>query len=130
MTKEQPLYLRLYFEAHLTELARLVGYDGLSDEGRDKALPLLEKYGRIKMEEAQRLLLDYDKDAKRYSLTPEVRKLCFQLLGIPPELAEEFSRPPAGALPLGGPATPSPNGVTDSVPKKRTRKKGGERHES
>jgi hypothetical protein len=128
MTKEQPLYLRLFFEPHFSDLVRIVGYDGLAEEQRDKALPLLEKYGHQKMDEAQRLLLDIDKDAKRYTLKPEVRKLCTQLLGIPPERAAEFDCPPAGALPLSGPATPSPNGPTDPVPKKRIRKKKGEAH--
>ena|ERR1700732_404353 len=127
MTKEQPLYLRLYFEPQFTDLARIVGYDGLPEDQRDKALPLLEKYGRQKMDEAQRLLLDNDKDAKRYTLKPEVRKLCVQLLGLPPELAEQFARPPAGTLPLSGPAQvpSSSDGAADGKPKKRIRKKGG-----
>jgi hypothetical protein len=132
MRNEPPLYIRLYREAHLFELARIVGYDGLPEEERDKALPLLEKYGRQKMDEAQRLLLDNDKDAKRYTLKPDVRKLCWQLLGPPPEKQHELSLPPAGALPLTPPesiATESTNGVLPSRPKK-PRKKKGEAHAS
>jgi hypothetical protein len=133
MTKEQPLYMRLYFEPQLTELARIVGYDGVTEEERAKVLPLFEKYGGLKMTDAQRLLLDYDEDAKRYRLKSDVRKLCWQLLGPPPEMAEELLRPPAGALPLTAPAQAPPSlsdGTAVPAPKKRARKKKGARDES
>lgn len=119
MTKRAPLAVRLYFEPHLSELARLIGYAGVhKDEAREPAKLLLERFGREKMEAAQRELLDFNQTTNRFTLKPAVRAACWQLLGPPPEQRDHFERPAQAPPPL------SANG-TSIPPRQRTRRRGG-----
>jgi hypothetical protein len=88
MVREQPLSLRLYFQPHLYELAQALGYRGLPvPAAKEKVRALAEKYGKQKMQAASKELvrIDPSTDPPKARLKDEVRKLCWQLLGPPPE---------------------------------------------
>jgi hypothetical protein len=92
--KDQPLCIRLYFHEPLYALARLIGYEGLPlPQLKERARPLLEKHGKEKMDRAAAELVRIDRttDPPTARLKDEVRKLCWQLLGPPPEGAGEAS---------------------------------------
>jgi hypothetical protein len=85
MAKE-PLGVRLYFQAHLHELAQLVSYGGIRSSALKEKLPGLEAaHGARKVAEALSELTVTDEKAGVVSLTPQARKACWQLLGPPPE---------------------------------------------
>jgi hypothetical protein len=87
MRKDQPLSIRLYLHEPLYALARIVGYGGLPvPEVRERARPLLEKYGKETMNRAAGELVDFDTstDPPTARLKGPVRRLCRQLLGPPP----------------------------------------------
>lgn len=53
MARAQPLWYLLYFEPLFTELARLIGYDGIAyDDACDKAKPLGERFGKEHVQRA------------------------------------------------------------------------------
>jgi hypothetical protein len=80
-----PLLIRLYFDASLYELARIVGYQGLTLEGaRERVKPLEDQYGRERMEKAANELLVIDTEENTVRLTDEARRCCYQLLGPAP----------------------------------------------
>jgi hypothetical protein len=82
------LALRLYFHEPLYALARIVGYEGRSvPEVKERSRALLDKYGKEKMDRAAAELVHIDRstDPPTARLKEEVRKLCWQLLGPPPE---------------------------------------------
>ncbi len=84
MPKRQPLCVRLYFEPHLTELVRLIGYDSLPvPEAKERMGPLVEKYGKEKINAAIKELLETDgsQEPPLARLKPTVRKAAWQLLG-------------------------------------------------
>jgi hypothetical protein len=83
---EWPLWHKIYSNPLYTELARLIGYNGLSaEEAHQKARPLGEKYGIPAVQEAADQLFRFDAEKNLLMLTDEARKCCFQLLGPPPE---------------------------------------------
>lgn len=83
MAKRIPLSVRIYFEPHLTELVRLIGYDTYRlDEARGRLAPLVDKYGREKINRAAKEVLAMDAATAR--LNPVVRRAAWQLLGPPP----------------------------------------------
>ena len=92
MAREQPLSVRLYFHPHLYELARALGYQGLPvPAAREKLRALADKYGKAKMRAASKELvrIDPSTDPPTARLKDDVRKLCWQLLGPPPEPGAE-----------------------------------------
>src|SRR4051812_13707993 len=87
MARTKPLYLRLYHEPHLSDLTRLIGYDGLPvPEAKERLRPLNERYGEQKMKAAAGELLEVDssREPPLARLKDPVRKLAWQLLGPPP----------------------------------------------
>lgn len=96
MPKKQPLSVRIYFERHLTELVRLVGYDTLTlDEARARLAPLVERYGKDVTNRAAREVLE--KEAGCVRLSPAVRQAAWQLLGPPPANVAPASEPDPAA---------------------------------
>jgi hypothetical protein len=94
MSKEHPLAVRLYLHEPLYGLARIVGYSGLPvPEVRERARPLLEKYGKEAMNRAASELVFWDTstDPPTARLKDNVRRLCRPLLGPPPEGLERES---------------------------------------
>lgn len=92
MPKDTPLWYKLYFHPPYYELARLIGYEGLpAPEVLRQARPLVERYGKDRMNEASRDLVRIDSrtDPPTARLTEEARRLCRQLLGPPPDTAAE-----------------------------------------
>src|SRR5437016_5933979 len=82
--KRKPLYLRLYFQSHLTEVVQLLGYDDMPFEVcRERLKPLIKKYGEEKIADACEELLEIDSDKQAHvaRLKADVSKLAFQLLG-------------------------------------------------
>jgi hypothetical protein len=119
MTKEQPLYLRLYRQPQYYELARIVGYAGLSvSEAQVQSEPLLKQYGATEMNRVSQELLDIDQSATPPTarLKAAVRQLCWQLLGPPLEQRADFER--------GAQAPPPLSNGEPAAPPKRRRKKG------
>src|SRR5258708_18097098 len=82
----EPLYLRLFYQSHLTDLVRLFGYSEIPDEeARKKLKPIVEKYGKKKMEAAveEIVFIDDTKSPAVARLTDHARKLALQILGSP-----------------------------------------------
>lgn len=96
-SKRQPLSIRLYQDEALQAIARLVGYSGqpypMSEEETKR---LYERFGKERIAAAADELVDYDSAAKVARLKPDVRKLCFGLLGPAPEQEDWFYRNPDG----------------------------------
>lgn len=83
-----PLYLRLYFQSHLTEIVRLIGYaDVPVDEARERLEALVTRFGNEKIVAACQEILEVDtgKEPNVARLKAEVRRLAFQILGPPPK---------------------------------------------
>lgn len=119
MAKEQPLYLRLYREEPLYELARLVGYQGLPmPEAQEKIKPLIGKHGKQTMADAAERIVRIDPSTNPPTarLTDEARKACWQLLGPPPEHPEyeRFHSPEPWCPPWRQPAGSPPFALPDS----------------
>lgn len=95
--KRQPLSIRLYQDEALQTIARLIGYSGRSyPMSEEDTKRLYERFGKERIAAAAGELLDYDSDAKTAKLKPEIRKLCFGLLGPAPEQEDWFYRNPDG----------------------------------
>ena len=100
MYKEKPLYERLYTDEAYIEVARLVNHVGVPfRELAEKAEPLHERFGVERVNAVLRVLTPYTmmtvggtNPEARLGLRPEVRKLCWQLLGPPPEDWDRFYR--------------------------------------
>src|SRR5438105_4634099 len=113
---EQPLWHRLYFDPAYRDIARIIGYSGGPlAEISERAKPLLEKYSRERIQEVTEAIatIDTSRTPSTIQLNPEARKLCWQLLGPPPEQLENFHR---------GAQAPPPLSTTQASPvlKKRT----------
>lgn len=82
----EPLYLRMFFQSHLTDLVRAFGYDEIPlEDAREKLKPLVAKFGREKMEAAAEeiIVIDESKSPAVVRLTDHARKLAVQILGSP-----------------------------------------------
>jgi hypothetical protein len=91
--KVEPLAIRLYFKPCLYELARVVSYDGVPEAELDAKLKnLRETHGEEKVAKALQELTEKDEERGLIVLKPEVRWLCRQLLGYPPEYNEHERR--------------------------------------
>jgi len=98
-SKAQPLYLRLYWQSHLTDLVRLLGYGGSAHlENRAEFHELVEKHGEDKMRAAVEEITVLDETAcpPVTKLTAQARKLAVQLLGPTPEQWDAYYRHPNG----------------------------------
>lgn len=100
---KRPLWHRLYFSEVHTEVARIVGYAGFpQDQLEEKLKDIVERFGRKKIQEVcSELITLHFKGKEKPSgrredaevrLKEDVRKLCWQLLGPPPEKKAEFER--------------------------------------
>ena len=86
-----PLWERLYFRQQYIDLARLIGYEGLPLAEAQAGIKELGKtHDKEKLVKACEDLLDITADFVRLKTT--TRKLCFQLLGPPPEQMDAFNR--------------------------------------
>jgi hypothetical protein len=82
---KQPLYIRLYFRRHMTELVQLIGYREVSlDEMRKQLVPLVEQYGQETITDATDEIVEIIEVAR---LKQEVRRVARQILGPPPNPA-------------------------------------------
>ena len=82
----EPLYIRMYFQNHLTDLVRLFGYDEIPlERAREELKPLIDKYGQKILEEAveEIIFIDGTKTPPVARLTDHARTLARQLLGSP-----------------------------------------------
>jgi hypothetical protein len=120
MSKE-PLVLRLYFQPHMHELTRFISYGGKREKQvKEKCDELRERFGDQKVMWAMHELTTKDEATGLTVLRPNVRKLCWQLLGPAPEHEEYESYwahkrkdPPADHQP--------PGPEEESKPKRRGR---------
>src|SRR5438445_1965577 len=105
-TSKRPLCQRLYFEAHLTDLVRLLGHQGLPlPDAQAQFALLLLKYGDGKMRAAAEEItaIDHTQQPPVARLTDQARKLAFQILGFPP--TSEVQQPPPGKDQVHEPST-------------------------
>ena len=103
MSKAQPLWHRLHYDPLLTELARRVGYVGFPvHQLAEKLRDLAKQHGARKLSAA--LLETMSLVGNRVMLNEATRRLCWQLLGPPPEKWDSFYRNPDGS------PTPRPPG--------------------
>jgi hypothetical protein len=143
MSKDS-LALRLYFQRHLGEAARIIGYAGCDPAAFWGAAKQLD-IPRQKLQDAVYELTRADKregSPPRDELRADVRKLCFQLLGPAPEhpdhdeiryapplyfregtaavaagvRGEEAGRAGGGGTGRAGEETPEGAGATESSP--------------
>jgi hypothetical protein len=126
--KEHPLWHKLYFWPEYTAVARAVGYLGCTYRDLAQIIEdLAKKFPKVKVESATYHLLTFEGQMTcnppplaKVELRAEARKLCWQLLGPPPEKWDEFY-----ANCTDPPPNPyvKPKETTPAKPK-RTRKKG------
>src|SRR5262245_12058462 len=121
MRTARPLWQRIYQDEVYTEDCRLIGYLGCQyRELWDKLTPAIDRHGQQRVESATAHLLTYDKQftvnqppLAQVQLRAEVRRLCMQLLGPPPEKWDEFystvTAPPPNPY-----KTPPPVGAADT----------------
>jgi hypothetical protein len=91
VSREQPLWYKLYYLPQYFELARALGYEALPvPEAVERARPLLERFGKETMDRVSRdmVCIDDGTDPPTARLSDEARKLCRQLLGPPPDVAD------------------------------------------
>src|SRR3954465_8251855 len=84
MPKRQPLCVRLYFEPHLVELVRLLGYRSLPVAAAKSEIgPLVEKYGKARINAANKELVEIDSvhQPPLARLGAAARKAAWQMLG-------------------------------------------------
>jgi hypothetical protein len=92
MTSKEPLYLRLFRDAPLYELARYISYGGRRDaELKAKVEEMRTEHTGNKMMWALVELTTKDEATGLTVLKPDVRKLCKGLLGPAPE-DDEYQR--------------------------------------
>ena len=83
---KQPLYIRLYFHQHMTELVRLIGYRSVPvEEIKQELARLVERYGQEVMADAAEEIVEIVESTQRVArLKHSVRSIARQLLGQPP----------------------------------------------
>lgn len=95
MSKEQPLWHKLYFHPLYIDLARAVGYVGFPVcELAERLRPLARQHGAKRLSAAFADVLSFA--GNRVMLSEKARRLCSQLLGPPPEEWDRFYRHPDG----------------------------------
>ena len=98
-----PLYMKLYFQEVYSEIARIIGYAGFPhDQLEEKMKDLVDRFGRKRIQEvcSDLITLQFNGKEKRSGrredaevrLKEDVRKLCWQLLGPPPEKKADFEK--------------------------------------
>ena len=87
---KQPLYLRLYFHPHMTELVQLLGYrDVPLDEIKPQLASLDDTYGHETMAAATEELMETVVVTQTFARLKEgVRRVARQILGPPPSPTE------------------------------------------
>ena len=87
--KQDPLNLRLFFQPHLTEMARFISYGGKREKDvKEKCDDMRSRFGDQKVMWAVQELTTRDEKSGLTVLRPVVRKLCRGLLGPAPEDAD------------------------------------------
>ncbi len=102
-TKKKPLWCRIIYDDQMVALVRLLGHTGMPlKEMRDKAKPLVEKFGRERLQEAADEIVEIigDGDDAIVRLTKQAQKLAIQLIGRP---RTENSTAVADSLVTGSP---------------------------
>ncbi len=85
-TRKPPLWHRIIFDDAMVALVRLLGHDGVRrSELPDKAKPLIEKFGRERLQEVADEIVEIigDGNDEIARLTEQARKLAVQLIGRP-----------------------------------------------
>ena len=85
-TKKKPLWCRIIYDDQMVALVRLLGHAGMPlKEMREKAKPLVEKFGRERLQEAADEIVETtgDGDDAIVRLTAQAQKLAIQLIGRP-----------------------------------------------
>src|SRR5438270_5330691 len=93
--KVLPLSHKLYYDPAYVALARAIRYATMPCAELRKRIAAAEKeFGIPKLDRVARDILDYDHEGQTLvaELKPHARKLCFGLLGPPPEEAVAFYR--------------------------------------
>src|SRR5262245_28686368 len=89
--KKEPLYMKLYFDAAYTEMARAIGYAGQTIPDMRKEIDKLsEAFDKDKLVAVIEEIVDINGKENTVTLKPEARKLCHQLLGASPEYQEAY----------------------------------------
>lgn len=123
MQEAQPLYTRLYFRPEYVALAKAVGYSGLSvEDTKARIQELMKTHDKDKLLKASDELLQFNETWVR--LKTDVRRLCWQLLGRPPEapplvsareMVGELKEPPKEEKPKK-PRKPRGKKATEQLP--------------
>jgi hypothetical protein len=82
--KRPPLWWRITFEEHMVALVRLLGHEGVPVKDlRETAKPLVEKFGRVRLQAAADEITETvgDGDNAVVRLTEQARKLAVHLIG-------------------------------------------------
>jgi hypothetical protein len=86
---KQPLYIRLYFRRHMTELVQLLGYrDVPLDDIKPQLASMAEQYGQETIDAATEEIIEIVTVTQTFArLKAEVRHVARQILGRPPDPA-------------------------------------------
>jgi hypothetical protein len=129
-SEAQPLYIRIYFRKHMTDVVRAFGYDELPKaEARSRVQPLIDTYGEADIRAACEEIVEANADGTAWRLTEQARKLAIGILGRPKPPAvkapDATAGKPADASPAqnDSPASPEVATPTKRAPRKRKPKK-------
>ncbi len=133
-TKKKPLWCRIIYDDQMVALVRLLGHEGMPlKEMRDKAKPLVEKFGRERLQEAADEIVETtgDGDDAIVRLTEQAQKLAIQLIGRPrtessPTTAISIAVGPQPPAPIKSEAIP-PASIKSSPTLAREQKEDGAR---
>jgi|CXWL01.1.fsa_nt_gi hypothetical protein len=95
--KNRPLHERMYFQRHMTDIVRAIGYEVLlRDEALARVRPMIDQYGRAAIESAAEELLEVEENGATTTvrLRDHARQLARQILGRPPEAGAAQTQKP------------------------------------
>ena len=131
--KRPPLWWRITYEEHMVALVRLLGHEGLPlKDMPEKAKPLVEKFGRERLQEAADEITEYlgDGDDTVVRLTEQARKLAVHLIG-PRRPADTVPTGDSGIPPLASMSTPGqPEADVSAIPEDAHKPEGAEAESS
>lgn len=113
----QPLYIRMFFRKHMTDLVRAFGYEELSrEEAKRRVQALIDTYGDAEIRSATEEIVELTPDGSAWRLTERARTLAVGILGRP--------KPPQKAVPSEpAKSAKAANAPPKSAPQKRRPKK-------
>ena len=126
--KQQPLYMRMFQDRHMTALVRAVGHAGFpAAESQERLKPLIDEFGEALVRAAadEVVEVDHAQNPPMARLTAEARTVVVGLIGRPPE-----APPAASEVPPQEQEDGAAEAVPGEIAKPRRRRKAKGDHDA